>query len=144
MALLNIESGLELRIINGKGMLYLNDKVIPGQTKCTIHFDRASRGTIDLELSMIGVKVVHIDPPIKPAHSHPLPEGFTAHDGKGAPEGIDPDTVVRVQWGTGYIETEEDCNDTPFTVRKWHDNPSSWVWSEVNHNAIIAYKVEGK
>lgn len=144
MALLNIESGLELRITNGKGMLYLNDKVIPGQTKCTVNFDRGSRGTVDLELSMMGVKVVHVDPPVKATHNHPLPEGFTAHDGKGAPEGLDTNTVVRVQHGDGCVETEEDCRDFPFTVQKWHDGDSQWVWSEPDSRAIIAYKVEGK
>lgn len=143
MALLSIESGLELRITKGKGYLYLNGAIIPGQMNSTIRFERGSSGTMDVEISMVGVKVVHVEP--KPAaHNHPLPEGFTAHDGSGTPSHLSPDTHVRVQYGNGDVETEEDSTKNPFTVKMWTDGDTYWTWSKPESYNIIAYKVEGK
>lgn len=149
MAQLNIDSGLELRITNGKGVLYLNNTMIPGQINSTIRFERGSRGTMDVEFSMMGVKVVHIvhgaSNYTPPAHNHPLPEGFTAHDGSPWPKGLPGDTVVRVQYGDGEVETIEDSIRNPFTVGMWEDGHNYWKWSgEPSRRCIIAYKVVSK
>lgn len=146
MAQLNIDSGLELRITNGKGVLYLNNTMIPGQINSTIRFERGSRGTMGVEFSMMGVKVVHTEQIVKvPAHNHPLPEGFTAHDGSEWPEGLSAGTLVHVQYGNGDYETEE---YDPSTVEYWHDcnfADNNWFWQgKPAHADIIAYRVVSK
>lgn len=142
MAQLNIDSGLELRITNGKGVLYMNDAMLPGQMNSTIRFERGSRGTMDVEFSMMGVKVVHVDPPVKPAHNHPLPEGFTAHDGSEWPKGLKPRDEVHVQYGNGRVQRSE----WPMTVIWWYNKDTwgnNWFWpgGVPSDERIIAYKV---
>ena len=64
MAMINIDSGLELHIDHrGRALLYFIGNVIPGQMGCEIGFPLREGGILHIDIHMSGVKVVHLPKP---------------------------------------------------------------------------------
>lgn len=107
----------------------------------TCDTSRALRKIEELRKEITSLSLDVVDPP----HNHPLPEGFTAHDGSVLPRGLTPSTRVIVQFGDGdgWLETPS-TGISP--VHFWYDKipeDNHWYWMDgkPGPNDIIAYKV---
>jgi hypothetical protein len=66
--------------------------------------------------------------------TNPIPEGWTAHDGKGCP--VDEDTIVRVIFRDGFKPLDNEVR-----AAVWNGCGKFWKWTDQSPSTdIIAYQ----